>query len=322
MYSDILCLFLDSNTYILSEYLRRDLNLMNLQLSELSKLQIERLKFIEFRAYFLGEIKRSDIMDYFGVGSAAATRDLALYRMHSKDGILLDQKSKVYEPASNFRPIFNHSIDQVLNALSQGYNETTDKSKSLLLSETPRVLSRPSLEILAPISRAIYRKKPVSISYYSFSSGFTQREIVPFALINNGHRWHVRAFDRKRNTFLDFVLTRIKEPLLLENSKVFDHELCQEDDYWSRLVKLELVPHPGRTLKDQRIIEMDYEMEDGVVNVQVRAAIAGYLLRQWSVDCSIDHHLSGEEHRLWLKNHPILYGIDSARLAPGYAVTK
>lgn len=293
---------------------------MDFKITDLSKLQIERLKFIEFRAFFLGEIKRSDIMDRFGVASAAATRDLALYRMFSEDGILLEQRNKVYELTHNFKPIFTHNIDQVLNALTQGYSETTDKSKSLILSETPRVLSRPSIEILAPISRAIHRKKPVSISYYSFSSGYSRREIVPFSLINNGHRWHVRAFDRRRRKFLDFVLTRIKEPLLLEDSKVLDHELSQEDDYWSRIVKLELIPHPGRSEKDRDIIQMDYEMEDGVVHVQVRAAIAGYLLRQWSVDCSSDHHLSGEEHRLWLKNHPILYGIDSARLAPGYLV--
>jgi hypothetical protein len=63
---------------------------------------------------------------------------------------------------------------------------------------------------------------------------------------------------------------------------------------------------------------MDYEMDNGVLRVKVRAAIAGYLLRQWSVDCSADQSLEGEEYRLWLRNYPILYGIDSAKLAPGY----
>lgn len=59
-------------------------------------------------------------------------------------------------------------------------------------------------------------------------------------------------------------------------------------------------------------------MIDRVLKIEVRAALAGYLLRQWNVYCSEKHSLSGEEYRLWLKNHPILYGIENAKLAPGY----
>ena len=121
-----------------------------------------------------------------------------------------------------------------------------------------------------------------------------------------------------RKGFRDFVLTRIENPALIENSHVQDDETPSEDAYWSRIVELELVPHPKRNSEDHQIIMMDYEMKDGVLSVQVRAAIAGYLLRQWSVDCSVDKSLEGEEYRLWLRNHPILYGIDSAKLAPGY----
>ena len=37
------------------------------------------------------------------------------------------------------------------------------------------------------------------------TSGKTQRVIVPFALVDTGLRWHVRAYDRKRNGFRDFL---------------------------------------------------------------------------------------------------------------------
>ena len=63
---------------------------------------------------------------------------------------------------------------------------------------------------------------------------------------------------------------------------------------------------------------MDYKMDCGVLKVRVRAALASYLLRQWIVDCSIDHALTGDEYRLWLQNAPILYGVANAHLAPGY----
>ena len=289
------------------------------KLTELTKSQIERLIFIEFRSYFLGEVKRNDIMERFGVASAAATRDLTLYKTLSNNNIALEQKSKTYLPTAGFKAIFNHPIDQTLTAISQGYGDGgADKAKPLMLSETHRVLSRPSLDVLAPITRAIYRKKIVRISYYSFSSGKTTREVVPFAIVNNGHRWHVRGYDRRSNEFRDFVLTRIENPQLIENGKIEDYENPNADAYWSRIVDLELTPHPKRPLKDHQIIMMDYAMVNDVLKIQVRAALAGYLLRQWSVDCSENQSLDGEEFRLWLRNYPILYGIDSAKLAPGY----
>ena len=42
------------------------------------------------------------------------------------------------------------------------------------------------------------------------------------------------------------------------------------------------------------------------------------MLRKWSVDCSLDHSLSGPEYRLWLRDPLALYGVRNAPLAPGY----
>ena len=61
-----------------------------------------------------------------------------------------------------------------------------------------------------------------------------------------------------------------------------------------------------------------YCHRDGVLRMKRRAAIAGYILRKWSVDCSPDHSLSSHEFRLWLKDPLALYGVKNALLAPGY----
>ncbi|MEY0164875.1 WYL domain-containing protein, partial [Providencia rettgeri] len=45
---------------------------------------------------------------------------------------------------------------------------------------------------------------------------------------------------------------------------------------------------------------------------------AGYLLRQWHVDCTKAHSLQGPEYQLWLKNTPTLYGVANLNLAPGF----
>lgn len=59
-------------------------------------------------------------------------------------------------------------------------------------------------------------------------------------------------------------------------------------------------------------------MQGGVARVKVRAAVAGYLLRRWSIDSSPDHSLDPASHHLWLKNPQTLYGVESAALAPGH----
>lgn len=55
-------------------------------------------------------------------------------------------------------------------------------------------------------------KRPLAIRHYSTSSGETECVIIPFAGSNTGLRCHVHAYDRKRNAFRDFVITRIETP--------------------------------------------------------------------------------------------------------------
>jgi hypothetical protein len=114
------------------------------------------------------------------------------------------------------------------------------------------------------------------------------REIVPVAFADNGLRWHVRAYDRRGKRFVDFVLTRIHTVEDLPSSTIEPHELAQHDLDGSRVLELELVAHPKETHPE--IIAMDYDMQQGVLKIRVRAALASYLLRQWLVDCTPTIH--------------------------------
>ena len=163
-------------------------------------------------------------------------------------------------------------------------------------------------------------RQVLSICYHSVSSGESSREIVPFALLDTGLRWHVRAFDRKSQTFRDFVLTRISKPVPKYGDEPVRHELPDQDVQWTRIVELDLVPHPDQSHPE--VTQMDYDMPRGVLHLKLRAALAGYALRKWSVDCSPDHSLRGLEYRLWLKEHLALYGVETAILAPGYPSNK
>jgi predicted DNA-binding transcriptional regulator YafY len=289
----------------------------NEQLVDLTQPQRDRLAFVELRVRFIGEIRRQDLVSRFGIQSAAATRDLALYKELAPENIDYDPKGKAYVTGPDFRPVFDFPAERILAWLSQGFGDgEPTKIKSWISCEMPSRLSLPDLNILASVTRAIHQECPLRIAYHSLSSGETEREIVPFALIDNGLRWHVRAFDRKAQEFRDFVITRIKQPMVMKGAAVESHEQSNQDIQWTRIVEVELVPHPDQPRPE--ITEMDYSMSGGVLRMKLRAATAGYILRKWSVDCSPDHSLRGPEYRLWLRDHLALYGVKNAVLAPGY----
>lgn len=126
--------------------------------------------------------------------------------------------------------------------------------------------------------------------------GVVSKDHIHIALTDNGLRWHVRAFDRKSREFRDFVITRIKLPVVMKGAEVLTHERSDQDIQWTRIVELELVLHLDQPYPE--ITEMDYAMRDGILHIKLRAATAGYTLRKWSVDCSPDHSLRDPEYRL------------------------
>ena len=286
------------------------------RVESLSHAQRERLAYIDFRLYFFGEIGRPDLIERFGVAPAGATRDLALYREIAPQNITFDGSNKIYRIGQAFSPLFDHASQRVLSALALGFGDGVNgATQPLLPCESPTALSNPRMDVLAPVCRAIHAKRPVAIRYHSMSSGESERVIVPFALVDTGLRWHVRAFDRKSGEFRDFVVTRIEASTLLDEEPQAN-EQPDNDIQWTRIVELDFVPHPR--LERPEIIKMDYGMTDGSIRMRVRAAVAGYMLQHWRVDCSPDHRLKEEQYRLWLSDPLALYGVENAKLAPGY----
>ena len=286
------------------------------RLEDICQTQKERLSHIDFKVCFLGTIGRNDLVSRFGIKAAAATRDITLYKVLAPMNLEYDTKAKSYARSNDFQPLFDYSPNQALAALAHGFGDDfVGMHRGFIACEMPAQLNKPSLSTLSVLTRAIHQNKVVRINYRSLSSGRTTREIVPFVLVDNGLRWHIRAYDRKQTRFSDFVITRIANPTIID-SMVEEHETWESDIQWNRIVELEIVPHPS--LKHPKTIETDYAMENGVLNINIRAAVAGYVLRRWNVDCSEDHSMAGSEYHMWLKNRQALYGVENLVIAPGY----
>ena len=249
---------------------------------------------------------------------AAATRDFALYNELAPRNLAYDPRKKHYVPSESFKPIFSYSTNRILSTLAEGFGDGLKETLETPISfDTPVQFNRPSLKTLATVCRAISTQGVLKIGYSSLTSGESEREIVPFAFVDSGLRWHIRAFDRKRSRFSDFVLTRITKPKVLLDDVAKDSELSKHDDQWNTKVALEIIPHPNLTFP--KTIEQDYGMQDGVLKVRLRSAVAGYVLRRWNVDCSARHELSGPEYHLALRNREALdKSVGTIVLAPGY----
>ncbi|AXT39975.1 WYL domain-containing protein [Alteromonas sp. BL110] len=285
-------------------------------LETISFSQRQRLAYIDFCLLFKGAIHRQDLINRFEVGLSAGSRDFTLYKELAPDNLIYDPREKRYFQTENFVPVFEHDAKRTLvklaNDISDGFDAIGDVHFPV---ESASSLNVPDIFVVAKVVQAIVNKKAMSVIYTSLSSGSGARELVPHSIVDNGQRWHVRAFDRKSQSFRDFVLTRISKVTVKTEPEA--HECIEHDEEWGRLISLEIVPHP-KNIKYSTAIELDYAMEEGVLTLEVRAAMAGYLLRRWNVDCTKHASLRTGEYQLWLRNQQSLADTDNLAIAPGY----
>ncbi|WP_210559483.1 WYL domain-containing protein [Psychrosphaera aestuarii] len=303
-----------------SEFVFKDSNpnTFNEALSKLSHAQKQRLAFIDFSLFFKGHLCRNDLIQQFEVGLSAATRDFTLYKEFGSNNLYYDNQVKRYFQADTFKPLFEHDARRTLiklaNQISDGFDAISNTPFPV---EQPSYLNFPNINVIARLVQAMLNGNVVNIIYTSLSSGSNARDVVPHSIIDNGLRWHVRAFDRKSQSFRDFVLTRISK-VSIRSNQTMQSERKASDIQWQQILDLEIVPHPNN-VQHTTAIEMDYGMTDGRLNLKVRAAMAGYLLRRWNVDCTNNASLSSPEYQLHLHNRSSLNGVAQLAIAPGYS---
>jgi predicted DNA-binding transcriptional regulator YafY len=292
-------------------------NKKNKNVFEYNYVQKQRLAFIDFLLMFKGSFTRSDLTTKFEMGMANATRDIALYRELAANNIEFDNPSKTYLQTKKFKSLFEYDSRKTLTKLANNVSDGFDGVMEIAFPvNAPLQLNIPDINIVAKLVQAVINQKAISVIYTSLSSGSKAREIIPHTIVDNGLRWHVRSFDRNTNSFRDFVITRISKVNLLD-SPIEEFEKEIEDNQWMRKMELHIVPHP-KNVQYPQAIELDYGMDKGMLHLTVRAALVGYLLRRWNVDCTEDFSLKGGEYQLWLRNRQTLYGAENLAIAPGY----
>ena len=277
-------------------------------LTNIPAAQQNRLACIDFHLQFLGKISRNTLIEQFRITPSMVIRDFSAYRKLMPDNMLYDSQQRCHIRQTQYQPLFHFDVLAALSLLKT--------ERQPFIASLPERFIPPDQTIVSALSRAISLKCPVKADYISLSQGQSQRIIMPHSLIDNGARWHVRAFDRQSQAFRDFVLTRFQKITLLPKERKKPFEMEKADVQWQSLITLTLKPHPK--LAHPQSLKADYHMPDEGLHITIRAALAGYLLRQWRVDCSDEYRLNPNEYQLSLANRDELFSVESLNIAPGY----
>ncbi len=267
----------------------------------------QRLQYIEVMAYYYGVVSRNDVARAFGISDPAATKDLALYGKLAPDNLIYKQSVFGYVPGPTFEPVIADlspaavlpMIAHNLTGMCGPYGEV--RIFGIPAESLPIPARLPSREITAQVLRAVAQRKKLRLHYHSLSDRESEhaRIIEPHALCHNGLRWHIRAYNEETFDFRDFVLSRIGDAEMLEEQA---ESSPQYDEEWVETLVLELIPHPGLPEKKRLSLLLDYSAEAGIITINVRRALLGYLLQQLSVDTTADHSLNPHAYQLVVAN--------------------
>jgi hypothetical protein len=66
----------------------------------------QRLRLIDFLLHHYGSVSRGELVDFFGIGEATATRDFALYADMAPGNALLNKSKKRWVKSSTFKRVY------------------------------------------------------------------------------------------------------------------------------------------------------------------------------------------------------------------------
>lgn len=248
----------------------------------------QRYRLIETVAWWEGRLITGHLMQSFGISRQQASKDISGYiNDHAPGNLVYDKQVKGYVPAPGFQPRFiDFSASAYLHLLIQN-NERAEHLEGLRLAcahtqalEVPDRSIRP--EILRPLLKACREGLRLETEYVSLSSPEPEiRLIAPHTLVNTGMRWHVRAYCEKNREFRDFVLSRFRgEPDLLDKTE----QGIDLDEDWNTEVTVVIQPDQRLEPAQKAIIETDFGMLDGVLEVPSRRALVKYVLQRYQID--------------------------------------
>lgn len=247
---------------------------------------------LELLVWWEGRCSPAQLMSAWQISRQHASKLFREYRQQYPQALEYQAADKAYHPTEAFWP------RRITGDVSEYLNWVTQRTRSLCSpASTPllphEILRHPPRQVtpalMRPLVRAIRENRRLDVSYISLSNpDHDGRILVPHHFVNNGQRWHLRAWCEKSQAFRDFVLSRFRgEPDLMDVSVI----TAEQDEAWNTQIDLVLEPDPRLSLQQKQVIEQDYSMVNGQLLITTRACLVNYLLKSLQVHSRI---LEGE----------------------------
>lgn len=261
-------------------------------------------QFIELIVYWQGMVNSSHLIEQFKISRQQAHQYLKKYQQHCPQNLSYHPSSKGFLPGPAFTlSCISGDVAQYLDWLSHTALNSANSAQPTQHTLTYSGLTLPTRQVSPYVMRglvtAIKQQRRIDVDYVSLTNPDGEGRIIqPHVFVKTGLRWHLRAFDEKHQEFRDFVLSRFAgEPDLLDKAT---HSAAQ-DKGWNTLINIVLAPDQRLSPSKQQVLMRDYQMHNGQLVIETRAALAQYLLQALQVNFKF-HDKSPEAQQLVLVN--------------------
>jgi len=235
----------------------------------------QRLTFIEDLLVVRGWARREDLIRRFSVSGAVATADFSAYQRLNPEGLRYSRATRRYERLTPEKKAFARGrslLDRIEAVLPHERRETLQE-----IQLPGRAFDG---KTATAVSEAILNQLELEAKYLSVNSDTARwRWLAPVALVNDGFRFHIRAWCSEKTHFADFNLGRI---LAIRDSRPAKVTL-RDDPHQSEVVEVVVVPRRGLGPAQRQAVEVDYKMTSGRLRLRTSMAHLFYVLLQLGI---------------------------------------
>lgn len=233
---------------------------------------LQRFEEIERWLYWQGSLSRSDLALKFKMSKQQTSAILKQYQQLNPKKIELNNSTKRYIP-NDTRP--NLFYQPTLADLTLQAEQLNINNQSFMVPSR-----RFPLEIARDLARAIFKKQSLEIIYHSQKDPTGKvRRISPHSFVNTSKRVHVRAWCHQAKGYRDFIIGRITETSdFSEAEKGLEH-----DKEWHNEINIKLIPNPCLNADQKKLIELDFNMVQGVRRLTIKQAMLPYYMELYTL---------------------------------------
>jgi len=253
---------------------------------------LERFEYIETALFWGKGVTAGDLRETFHLSRQTAQSVIDRYRRAHPDAMAYDASRKCHRPTNLFVPRYISSevirfLDYLRGETLVGYFREEAEWSHLEVHDVDRLLQpRLPLEPARTVVRGLLERRAVQMDYRKKNLSLSERIdriISPNHLVFADGRYHVRAYCHVRNAYLDFVLTRVVEARLLDDSQT-EWVSDRFDEDWQTFLELSFEPHPSLPESVREAILQRFDSEEagetGRRRVRCRASLAFYVTRR------------------------------------------